>query len=730
MRERYGATRDSLPRVRGWLGLGIVALLMCAIGAPAQAATTPPTLTVEVIGQGTVTGTGINCGSGHLSCYSAYGSGSPAVTLTPAAASGWTFTGWEDACSSSPCAVTPAGSQTVTAVFDFSGVVQTSTLNVSATHGDVVNGAMNYPIECDSSKTAPAGTTCSLTALTGSTLTMTETPDAGYLFTGWGGACSGAGPSCAVYLASSQSMSAGFVQSASTTLTVTVSGNGSVTGGGISCGAGTTCSTPESSTATVTLTASPASGYALTDWSGGCTGIQATCTVQMSAAVSVTATFQQVVPLSVTVTGNGYVTGGRIGCDGTDLGQTCTANEVPGTDVTLTATANSGGGTPYWTGCYSSSGSTCTISNITSATAVSVSFSGSGGSTGPVSTNLLTVTVHGDGYVQAFAGSNSIYCTAAGGAGCSASVAAGTSITLSAVPASRSTTDFTSWGGACASFTSTTCTLTMSSAATATATFVGGNTTYSLTAQPSGSGTISGAGLDCAFSGASGCSSPQAAGASVTLTATPDFGATFSGWGGACAGTATTCTVTMTTAKVATAAFSGGFGGSGSSSLILAVTGAGKVTAEGISCAGAAGKTKTCEGSYATGKKVTLAAKPAAGYVLSAWTGGCSGAKPTCALTLASTKSVGAKFIRAVLTATHTPTVVTTKAGRRVTLWFHAGVAGVAQVVAERAGKVVLRHWVKVEPGGRHVLVTVRARGRYVLTLTLVKHTLRWRVTV
>ncbi len=77
---RYETTRDSLLRVRGWLVLGVVALLMCAGGAPAQAATPPPTLTVEVIGQGTVTGTGINCGAGNLSCYSAYGTDSTAVS--------------------------------------------------------------------------------------------------------------------------------------------------------------------------------------------------------------------------------------------------------------------------------------------------------------------------------------------------------------------------------------------------------------------------------------------------------------------------------------------------------------------------------------------------------------------------------------------------------------------------------------------------------------------------
>ena len=35
-----------------------------------------------------------------------------------------------------------------------------------------------------------------------------------------------------------------------------------------------------------------------------------------------------------------------------------------------------------------------------------------------------------------------------------------------------------------------------------------------------------------------------------------------------------------------------------------------------------------------------------------------------------------------------------------------------------------------VKPGGRRILVTVGARGPYVLKLTLAKHSLRWRVAV
>jgi hypothetical protein len=86
-------------------------------------------------------------------------------------------------------------------------------------------------------------------------------------------------------------------------LTVNVSGNGTVTSSpagiwscpgstcsfvGISCPG--TCSATFSQGTPVTLSASPASGYKFTGWSGACAGT-GTCTVEMAAAESVTAIF-------------------------------------------------------------------------------------------------------------------------------------------------------------------------------------------------------------------------------------------------------------------------------------------------------------------------------------------------------------------------------------------------------------------------------------------------------
>jgi hypothetical protein len=87
-------------------------------------------------------------------------------------------------------------------------------------------------------------------------------------------------------------------------LTVGEPGNGSGTvtsdRGGINCG--TTCSATLGSGTVVTLTASPASGSRFAGWGGACSGTGA-CTITMSAATQVTASFIGQVTLRVNVSG-------------------------------------------------------------------------------------------------------------------------------------------------------------------------------------------------------------------------------------------------------------------------------------------------------------------------------------------------------------------------------------------------------------------------------------------
>ncbi len=145
------------------------------------------------------------------------------------------------------------------------------------------------------------------------------------------------------------------------TLTVTKAGtnNGTVTSspaGITKCS--TTCSANYASGTVVTLTAVPATGAALAGWSGACSGV-GTCTVTMSAAQNVSATFAPGVTLTVskTGTGSGTVTSNP---PGITCGATCASPYTIGTVVTLSAIPSTGFIFSNWNGACTGSGA-CTV---------------------------------------------------------------------------------------------------------------------------------------------------------------------------------------------------------------------------------------------------------------------------------------------------------------------------------------------------------------------------------
>ncbi|MDP3769884.1 MAG: PHB depolymerase family esterase [Candidatus Sungbacteria bacterium] len=73
------------------------------------------------------------------------------------------------------------------------------------------------------------------------------------------------------------------------TLTTSVTGSGSITGTGINCGAD--CTEKYASGASITLTATPSTGYTFSGWSGVCTGTKTTCTITMDTDKSAGANF-------------------------------------------------------------------------------------------------------------------------------------------------------------------------------------------------------------------------------------------------------------------------------------------------------------------------------------------------------------------------------------------------------------------------------------------------------
>jgi hypothetical protein len=143
------------------------------------------------------------------------------------------------------------------------------------------------------------------------------------------------------------------------------------------------------------------------------------------------------------------------------------------------------------------------------------------------------------------------------------------------------------------------------------------------------------AGINCGTNGTT-CSAQFNAGATVTLTASPDSGAPFVGWAGACSGTGS-CVLQMVADKQVFAIFgtkpqlnvSAGNqdGGTGTITSIPA----------GIKCG------STCSADFAPETVVTLTATPAKGSGFLGWTEGCQGTSP-CSVTVVGNNEVAGEF--------------------------------------------------------------------------------------
>jgi Divergent InlB B-repeat domain len=142
---------------------------------------------------------------------------------------------------------------------------------------------------------------------------------------------------------------------------------------GIDCGS--SCNATFAIDTVVTLTAAAPAGQQFSAWSGACSGASTTCTVTMSQARAVAATFAPasggtVYALSVAVTGSGTVSSqpGGINCS-----STCSANFAADTAVTLTAAPANGQVFLSWGGACSGSAATCNLT-LSAARSVTAEF--------------------------------------------------------------------------------------------------------------------------------------------------------------------------------------------------------------------------------------------------------------------------------------------------------------------------------------------------------------------
>lgn len=221
--------------------------------------------------------------------------------------------------------------------------------------------------------------TCSASFAEGTKVTLTAKPGTNYLFTGWSGACSGT--SCTVTITAATTVAAQFVAGEGVTVAVAGNGSGSVTSSpaGINCPA-KACSAVFPDKTQVTLTETPGTNFYFGGWGGACSGTTA-CSLTVTAAESVIATFTAGYTLTVTTSGSGTgtVTSSPSGIDCTSGSTTaCSATFPPNTAVTLTESANVPNQFSGWSQSCTGTATTCVVTLNTATNSAQAAFAAGG----------------------------------------------------------------------------------------------------------------------------------------------------------------------------------------------------------------------------------------------------------------------------------------------------------------------------------------------------------------
>ncbi|MFT6733319.1 MAG: hypothetical protein ACJAS9_001504 [Polaribacter sp.] len=483
------------------------------------------TLTLSKTGNGTISSdpSGLDCGN---SCNADFALNT-SVTLTAVASSGYVFDRWTGACSgSNDCSVSMNANKSVNAVFNEESSYQDYTLSV------VVNGSGNVN---SSPSGINCGSDCSELYPENSQIDLTASPNAGWMFNGWSGSCSGQS-SCTVTMNANKTVTATYIVETEIThlLTVNLSGDGSVTSNPVGINCGSDCSELYVENTEIDLTANPNAGWLFSGWSGSCSG-QSNCTVIMNANKTVTATYEEepetTYLLTVSLSGDGSVTSSPVGID---CGSDCSEEYIENTQVDLTANASTGFVFSSWSGECSGAAS-CSIS-MNTAKSVTATFVDES----PEKFDL-DVVVSGSGNVTS--SPSGIDC----GSDCNESYDDGTLVSLSA--ASDDGFKFQQWSGSCNG--SGACDVTVDTAKSVTAEFVALQD-FDLTVTVTGSGSVTSdpTGIDCGGD----CSQTFEENTNVTITAIADSGFKLDHWENTCTGNGS-CSFDMDNSKSLTAVF-------------------------------------------------------------------------------------------------------------------------------------------------------------------------------
>jgi len=600
----------------------------CAVVADGERSTTAMfaksafDLTVNKQGAGTITASsgGLECGDGCTSSLASVTNGD-SVTLTATPAEGWKVGSWSSACEpagdSSTCTLSMSQDRSTTVWF-----VRTwfeFTVNTSGS-GSVAATVAGEACDADCLARVDANTE----------VTLTAAPADGWSFTGWSGSCASAGsdPACVLTASTDRSTTASFTKSAFD-LTVNKQGSGSVSSsvGGLDCGAGCSTSTvPVANGESVTLTATPAAGWMVGEWSNdACTDGAVSCTFTMSQDRSTSVWFtKSAFAFSVNASGPGSVSAS---VDGVPCDAVCLAAVPAGKAVTLTAVPGARSALSSWSSSCASADSAAVCTLVASADrSTTVSF--------VRTAYLFTVQTAGSGSGAVSASVDGAACDAT----CLQAVPAGKSVVFTATPATDSS--FTGWTGACSSAgTNPVCTVPATTDPTVVGSFLRPTVTYTVQASGPGSVSASIGGVACDAA----CLAAVPRGATVTLTASPAARSAVSSWSSACssAGSAAVCTLVASADRSTTVSFV-------RTAYVFTVqtSGTGTVSASigGVACDAA------CLAAVPRGATVTLTATPGKNSGFSSWSSSCAqpagvAPDPVCVLKADGDRSTTASFM-------------------------------------------------------------------------------------
>ena len=243
-------------------------------------------------------------------------------------------------------AFTPPYALTIAAAADVKGLV-TANCGAGATMPAPTScacGTIVTPTKFNlSTSILPAGSGSITQSLSGSAfdsgtvLTLTATPAAGYTFSGWSGDVTGTINPINLNINANKTVTANFQPIPTYTFTSAVA---PVNGGTVATNAG---QGPFNAGTVITVTATPAAGYSFTGWTGNITSTSNPLVVTINANTTLTANFQAIPAYNLTTSANPSV-------GGTVLSSPSQTNYISGTVVTLTAQPAAGYIFTGWTG--------------------------------------------------------------------------------------------------------------------------------------------------------------------------------------------------------------------------------------------------------------------------------------------------------------------------------------------------------------------------------------------